>query len=143
MITIDKTLVIHIINMLVLMYVLNKVLYKPIQDILLKRQGKLETLAKDVERFEQNAAHRQQEVDRKMREASNRAKQALDGARGEANAAGAAKLAEIRSQTDGEKEKQLADINSQVQAARKELEGKVGEFAGEMAGKILGRGVEA
>lgn len=143
MITIDKTLVIHIINMLVLMYVLNKVLYRPIQEILGKRRSKLETLAKDVERFEQNAAHRQSEVDKKMREASSRAKQALDGARGEASAAGAAKLAEIRSQTDSDKEKQLADINSQVQAAQKELAGKLGEFAGEMAGKILGRRVEA
>ena len=49
MITIDITLVIHIINMVVLMVVLNAILYKPVQAILLKRQEKLESLGKDVE----------------------------------------------------------------------------------------------
>ena len=143
MITLDWTLVIHIINMLVLMYILNKVLYTPVQGILHKRRSKLETLAKDVERFEQNAKHRQQEVDRKIREASAKAKKALDGARSEANAAGAAKLAEIRQQVDGEKAGQLQEIQAQVQTARKQLQEATGEFANAMAGKILGRSLGA
>jgi len=143
MITIDITLFIHIINMVVLMLVLNAILYKPVQSILLKRQGKLDSLNKDVEQFEQNARHRQQEVDKKMREASSRAKKALDTARGEAQAVGAEKLTAIRAEADGEKEKNLADIHTQIDAARKELQAGVSDFAGEMAGKILGRSLEA
>ena len=72
MITLDITLFIHIVNMIVLMVVLNAVLYKPVQSILLKRREKIESLHKDVEQFEQNARHRQEEVDKKMREASSR-----------------------------------------------------------------------
>ncbi len=143
MITIDETLVIHIINMIVLMIVLNSVLYKPVQEILLKREAKLAGLNKDVEQFEQNARHRQEEVDRKMLEAGSKAKKALDGARSEAQAAGAATMATIRQEADAEKEKQLAEIQSQFETAQKELQGKTSEFAGDMASKILGRRLEA
>jgi len=143
MITIDITLFIHIVNMIVLMFVLNAVLYKPVQSILLKRRDKLDSLQKDVEQFEQNARHRQQEVDKKMREAGSRAKAALDGARAEAQAAGAEKLAAIRSEADSEKEQQMAVIHSQIDSAKKELQDNVSGFAGEMAAKILGRSLVA
>ena len=143
MITVDITLVIHIINMIVLMFVLNAILYKPVLGILEKRQGKLDALGNDVEQFEQNARHRQAEVDKKMRQASAKAKKALDGARSEAQAAGAEKVAAIRQEADGEKEKQLADVKTQVDAARTELLDNVTGFAQEMAGKILGRSLEA
>ena len=143
MITIDITLLIHIINMIVLMVVLNAVLYKPVQSILLKRREKLESLNTDVEQFEQNARDRQKEVDKKMREASARAKEALDTARGEAQAAGAEKLAAIKAEADGEKEKNLADIHTQIDTARRELQEGATDFAKDMAGKILGRSLEA
>ena len=143
MITVDITMVIHIINMIVLMIVLNGILYKPVLGILEKRQEKLEALDNDVVQFEKNARHRQAEVDKKMREASARAKKALDGARSEAQTAGAEKLAAIRQESDDEKEKQLADVKSQVEAARKELLDNAAGFAQDMAGKILGRSLEA
>lgn len=143
MITIDITMFIHIVNMIVLMVILNAILYKPVQSILVKRRERLESLQKDVEQFEQNARHRQLEVDKKMREASAKAKAALDGARAEAQAAGAEKLAAIRAESDSDKEKQLTDIRSQVDAAKGELQANVSVFAGEMAGKILGRSLEA
>jgi F-type H+-transporting ATPase subunit b len=143
MITVDITLVIHIINMIVLMFVLNAILYKPVLGILEKRQEKLDALSDDVEQFEQNARHRQAEVDKKMRQASAKAKKALDGARSEAQAVGAEKVAAIRQEADGEKEKQLSEVRSQVDAARKELLDNVTGFAQEMAGKILGRSLKA
>lgn len=143
MITIDITLFIHIINMIVLMIVLNNILYRPVQSILLKREEKRESLNKDVEQFEENARYRQEEVDRKMREASRKAKEALDGARSEAQAVGDEKLSAIRAEADGEKAKQLADIRSQVESAQKELQEGTAEFARDMAGKILGRSLEA
>jgi len=143
MITIDITLVIHIINMIVLMLVLNAILYKPVLGIIQKRKESIDSLNNAVEQFEENARHRQAEVDKKMHEASLRAKKALDGARSEAQAAGAEKLAAIRQEADGEKEKQLGELRSQVESARKELQDNAAGFAQEMAGKILGRSLEA
>ena len=143
MISIDYTMLIHIINMIVLMFVLNAILYKPVLGILEKRAQKIESLNSDVAQFEENARQRQAELDKKMREASNKAKRALDGARTQAQAAGAEKLAAIRRESDSVKEKQLTDLRAQTEAARKELQGNAAGFAQAMAGKILGRSLDA
>jgi F0F1-type ATP synthase, subunit b len=143
MIEIDATLLIHLINMIVLMFVLNAILYKPVLEILEKRARKIESLNGDVAQFEQNTRQRQVELDRKMREASNRAKNALDGARTQAQATGAEKLAGSRKESDSIKEKQLTDLKAQVEAARKQLQENTAGFARDMAGKILGRSLDA
>ena len=143
MISIDVTLLMHIVNMLVLIVVLNAILYKPVLGILEKRAQKIESLNGDVAQFEQDARQRQAELDKKMREASNKAKKALDGARAQAQAAGAEKLAAIRKESDSAKEKQLADLKSQIEVARKELQENAAGFAQAMAGKILGRSLDA
>ena len=143
MISVDVTLLMHMVNMFVLMFVLNAILYKPVLGILEKRAQKIESLNGDVAQFEQNARRRSAERDEKIREASNRAKKALDGARAQAQAVGAEKLAAIRKESDSVKEKQLTDLRSQVEGARKELQGNVAGFAKAMAGKILGRSLDA
>ena len=143
MISVDVTLLMHMVNMFVLMFVLNAILYKPVLGILEKRAQKIESLNGDVAQFEQNARRRSAERDEKMREASNKAKKALDGARAQAQAVGAEKLAAIRKESDSVKEKQLTDLRSQVEVARKELQGNVAGFAQAMAGKILGRSLDA
>lgn len=143
MISIDITVLIHIINMVALMIILNKVLYKPVLDIMDKRQEKLGTLSNDVEKFEKNAKDRQAQVDKKMREANTKAKAALDAARSEAEAAGAEKIAVIRQEADSEKEKELAGLEAQLETVRKELLDNTAEFAQDMAAKILGRSLQA
>jgi F-type H+-transporting ATPase subunit b len=143
MISVDVTLLMHMVNMFVLMFVLNAILYKPVLGILEKRAQKIESLNGDVAQFEQNARRRSAERDEKIREASNRAKKALDGARAQAQAVGAEKLAAIRKESDSVKEEQLTDLRSQVEGARKELQGNVAGFAQAMAGKILGRSLDA
>ncbi len=139
MVTIDKTLLIQIINMLVLMFLLNKMLYKPVRQVLKERAGRLQGMRDDVQGYEQQAASRQQEVDAKMAEASAKAKAALDAAREEAQKAGDARLADIKKETETIKERQLAALAVEVKGARRGLEKQLDGFATEMAGKILGR----
>jgi len=143
MISIDITMVMHIVNMIVLMVVLNAILYKPILGIIEKRARKIENLDGEVAQFEQSARQRQAELDAKIREASNKAKKALDGARSQAQAVGAEKLALSRKASDSLKDKQMTDLRSQIEVARKELQGNTAGFAQAMAGKILGRSLDA
>ena len=143
MISIDITLLIHIVNMIVLMFVLNAILYKPVLGMLDQRARKMTALNDEVAQYEETARQRQAELDKKMREASNRAKKALDGARSQAHAAGAEKLVVIRKESDSVKEKQLVDLRAQVDVARKELQANAAGFAQAMASKILGRSLDA
>ena len=139
MITIDITLVIQMVNMVVLMFLLNGVLYKPVKNILRERSEKLQGMQGDVAKFEKNARLRQEEVDAKMAKASGKAKAALDAARAEAQAAGDEKLASIKAEADAFKDKQLAEINEQIGEARSGLQANLDSFASDMASKILGR----
>ncbi len=141
MVTIDITMVIQMINMVVLMFLLNGVLYKPIKKILEERSEKMQGMQNDVAKFEENARLRQEEVDAKMSKASGKAKAALDAARAEAQAAGDAKMASIKAEVEEFKEKQLADINTQIGTAQQELQANLDGFATGMASKILGRAI--
>ncbi len=143
MISIDITVFIHIINMIVLMMLLNRMLYKPVLEILDERKKQKDKLEGTVEEFERRSQSRQREVERKMRAASAKAKKALDEARSKALAEGDDALAAIRKEADLDKEKQLAEITSSLAAARQELLGDVEAVAQEMAAKILGRSLTA
>lgn len=139
MITMDITLVIQIVNMLVLMFLLNAVIYKPVRKVLRDRAAKFQGMHDDVAKLQDNSRRRQEELDKKMAVASSKAKAALDAARASAQAAGDEKLAAIKAEADAEKNTQLAAVKSEVVNAGKELQANLEGFATAMAGKILGR----
>ncbi len=139
MVTIDITMVIQMINMVVLMFLLNGVLYKPVKKILKERSEKMQGMQNDVAKFEENARLRQEDVDAKMSKASGKARAALDTARAEAQAAGDEKMASIKAEVDEYKDKQLVEIKTQIGDAQAELKANLDGFATDMAGKILGR----
>lgn len=139
MITTDITLFIQVVNMIVLMFLLNGVLYKPIRKILRERSGKLLGMQEEILKFEKNAKLRQEEVDAKMAQASGRAKAALDSARAEAQTAGDEKLAAIKAEAEAAKESKLAELKTQIGSARATLHADLSGFATDMASKILGR----
>ena len=55
MITMDKTLLIQIVNIFILMFLLNKVLYKPVLGILRERSKKMRGMQEDIEQSQKNA----------------------------------------------------------------------------------------
>jgi len=139
MITMDITLVIQMVNIIVLMFILNAVLYKPVLGILRERSTMMKGTQEEIDKFEKNASLRQEEVDKKLSQASGKAKAALDSARAEAAAAGSDKLSAIKAEAEAGKEKELAELRSQVDTAGKNLQESLDGFASDMAGKILGR----
>ena len=139
MITIDLTMLIQIVNMLLLIVVLNAVLYKPIRSIIEERQKKIGGLDEGIDQFKKNAVLRMDEFAQKMKDARIRAKKEYEAARNVALAESSEKLAGIRKEVDARKTGQLVEIEKQFAAARSELQGQVSGFAGEMAGKVLGR----
>ncbi len=139
MVSMDITLFLQIVNAFVLMFLLNGIIYKPVLKVLKERSIKLQGMRDDVTKYEDNARRRQEEVDKKMHKASSQAKSAIDTARAGAKAAGEEKLAAIKAEADADKDKQLVEIKSQVEAARKELAAGLDGFSSAMAGKILGR----
>ena len=141
MITVDLTMPLHILNILILIAVLNTVLYRPVRGILRKRKEEIATMESDIVNFEKNAKLRLEEFDQKLNEARAKAKEQFDGVKKEAQDVSNEKVAEIRKASDAEKAEELGKIQAETESADKALRGELEGFAGEMASKILGRAV--
>jgi F-type H+-transporting ATPase subunit b len=139
MINLNWTVLVQIANFLVLIYILNIVLYKPVRGMLNQRKAKVDGLAGSVE-----ATHHQiEEKDRAFQDGVKAAR-----AKGH-------KEKELRLQTALEKEQAIvAEINAKAQkemetvksriaqdteAVRAALEKEIDSFADAIAEKILGR----
>ncbi|KPJ99362.1 MAG: ATP synthase subunit B' [Desulfobacterales bacterium SG8_35] len=139
MITIDITVVIQIINILILIVVMNAVLYKPVRSVLAKRKEKLAELANSIETFKKNTELRKDEISRKLNDARSRAKEEIEKSRSAAQATTAESLAKIRQDAHANKSAQLDEIKKQFADAQQQLSGQIDSFASDMAAKILGR----
>lgn len=139
MITVDLTMFVHILNILILIAVMNAVLYRPVRGILRKRKEEIATMESDIDNFEKNAKLRVEEFDKKLNEARAKAKDMLDGVKKEALDDNNAKVAEIRKDSDAQKADALGKIAGEIASADKTLKGELDGFASEMASKILGR----
>ena len=141
MITIDITVLIQIINILILIVIMNAVLYKPVRTVLAKRKEKLAELANSIETFKKNAELRREEINRKLNDARSKAKEEIEKARSAAQATTAESLAQVRQEATSNKTAQLDEIKKQFTDAQQQLSGQVDLFASDMAAKILGRSI--
>jgi F-type H+-transporting ATPase subunit b len=143
MISLDITFLIHIINMIVLILILNRVLYRPILTMMDQRQETLESLTQEAAAFDEQLRLRQAALERKMHEASLHAKAVLEATKHEAVNKGAAHLARVQQETLAVKAKELHEIQSSFVLARQELLQDINAVAQEMASKILDRRAQA
>ncbi len=135
----DISLVYQMINFLVLLYVLNLVLYRPIRKVLLERKAKIEGMQTGAEKaagdlvagedaykngLKKARAEGLLKKDAFIEEASGEETEIID----RINKKAQANLAEIK--------KQVADETEQ---ARKSLEGEVEAYAKAIGERILGR----
>ena len=141
MITIDITVLIQIINILILIVVMNAVLYKPVRTVLAKRKEKIAELANSIETFKKNAELRREEINRKLNDARSKAKEEIEKARSAAQATTGESLAQVRQEATSNKTAQLDEIKKQFTDAQQQLSGQVDSFASDMAAKILGRSI--
>lgn len=139
MITIDITMWIQIVNILILIVIMNAVLYKPVRSILEQREKKLADLEKDVQTFNKNAQLRLQEYNNKVTDARRQAKSSVEGVRGESLGEANEKIAAIRKDAEAAKAEKMGQIKADFAAAREQLSGQVDAFASAMATKVLGR----
>jgi F-type H+-transporting ATPase subunit b len=137
----DGSLIIQIANFLLIIWILNLILYRPIRNILRQRKEKIEGLELRIETYNEDALKKDDAFASGIQEA--RAK--------------GLKEKETLLQAAAEEEKQvIADVNSKAQAelveirakivkdaeaARASLQEKVDEFANDICQKILGRKV--
>lgn len=141
MINIDGSLIIQMINFLLLVWVLNIILYRPIRGIVTRRREKILGLESGIGQYERDAQDRDAAFNDGIRAAREK---------------GFAEKTLMEQQAREEEMKIIEEINEKAKAdalstrqmvakeaevVRKSLQSQIGVFADDISSKILGRAV--
>jgi F-type H+-transporting ATPase subunit b len=137
----DWTLLVQMANFILLIFILNAVLYKPIRKILLERKKKIAGMEQAVASAQEGAAESQQAFKVKMSEAKMKGHQEKEALKEAARAEERKLVAEISEMAAKDLEAVRAQIAKQAQEAKKKLQGEIETFSASIAEKILGRAV--
>ena len=139
MVSIDWTIYVQIANFIVLIFILNFVLYKPIRNILPQRKAKMEGLAESISTTTKEADDKNQAFGdgiKSARTQGQKEKEALIQAAAEQERTIVADInAKAKAELDAVKEK----IAREASEVKNELEKEIDFFANTITQKILGR----
>jgi len=135
----DISLVYQMINFLVLLFVLNRVLYKPIRNVLLERKAKIEGMQKGAEKAQSDLVAGEDAYNEGLKQARSKGLKSKEAFIEEASK----EEKEIIDRINKNAQANLAEIKKQVvqetEQARKALEAEVDTYAKAIGEKILGR----
>lgn len=137
----DISLVYQMINFLILLFILNQLLYKPIRKVLLERKAKIQGLESGVEKANADLSSQETSYKDGLRQARTEGLKKKEAFVEEASK----QEREIIDQINQKAQANLARIKKQVtdetEQARKTLENEVEVFAKAIGEKILGRAI--
>ena len=141
-INLDYTIFIQIVTFLVLIYILNILLYKPVLNIIERRKKQLEELENEIKLFNDSVEKRVAEYEEKLKQAkagaSDLKKEIINEGTDQAKKIVNAVRNEIPLLTQEFQQK----MNKEIQAARKILDSQSRKISLEIAEKVLGRLVQ-
>jgi F-type H+-transporting ATPase subunit b len=138
----DYTLLIQIVTFLILIYILNLLLYKPILAIIDRRKKQLEELENEIKLFKESVDKRVVEYEEKLKQAKANAtelkKEIIKEGDNQAKSIVDAVRNEIPLMTQEFQQK----MDKEIQAARQILSSQSRKLSLEVAEKVLGRSVQ-
>lgn len=141
MINVDGSLFIQIANFLVLIWILNIVVYRPIRKILIERNERIDGLEKGIETRFKDAQEKDEEFSRGIREARVQGVKEKDALLDEAAAEEKQIIAKINEKAQADLAAVRAQIEKDIDEVRSALQSQVDDFARAIGQKILGRTV--
>lgn len=131
------TLALQAVNFLVLVWLLQRFLYKPVARIIEKRRQEADKAMQEAERAKTEAEAARQDYERRIAEVAAERKRVLDEAHDTIGAERQAVLDDARKEAEELIETARENIEKEKSAALKSLKGQIAELAGDMAAKLL------
>lgn len=142
MLKIDSTLFIQIANFLLLLFLLNIFLYRPIRRILNRRRDEENSLQKTIEDYHDRSQRNERGIEEGVIQARKEGFEEKERLKGQAHEEEKVILQGAGSSVEEKKEKANSELGSKMADVRKILEGQVAGFSQELAEKILGRSIQ-
>ncbi len=135
----DGTLLLHILIILVMVYVLNATLFRPVNRILEAREKRTRGRLTEAEEILRNVSEKLSQYERTLRQARGEAYSFAEHERAEAMQERQLKLNEMRQQLAESIAKEKESIQRQAEAARGLLEAESRRIAREIGSRVLSR----
>lgn len=128
-----------ILNFIILMYVLVRLLYRPIQGILEERRLKISQALSEAEKIKKNAEQLQSDAQKRLEESHIEAYEIVERARNEAERLREELITQARQEADQLRQRAQAEIERAKTIARSELREEAIELALLAVKKVLGK----
>jgi F-type H+-transporting ATPase subunit b len=142
MLNIDGTLFLQIANFLILLFILNLILFRPIRRVLAQREEEMNSRQKTIDDFQDQAEKNEKGIEEgviRARKKGYAEKEAL-------KSNGLEEEKEILQEAGAGVEQKLnaakKEIETKIAVAREALEDQIASFSDELAQKILGRSIQ-
>lgn len=135
------TVIFQILNLLLLMVLFKKYLFKPVTEILEKRQAEIEGHYQEAQQAETDAKAMKADYESKMAGARQEADRVIKTATESANAMSASIVEDARTQADQLKRRAQTEINLERRRAFDEVKGELSGIALDIASQVIEREV--
>jgi F-type H+-transporting ATPase subunit b len=141
MVEINASLFIQIANFLILIWALNKFLYKPIRLVLTQRKSKISGLEEGIQQSEQDMVKKDQALKIGLKEAREKGMKQKDASENEARKEEMKLIEKINEQARADLVEIKEKVSNEAQTARQALQKEIENFADQISRKILGRSI--
>ena len=138
-ITIDKALLIQLVNFVLLVFILNALLFKPIREAIKKREKKIHSDQDEIAKLQAEAEDRLKQFQLAIEDAKKEGLAKKEALRKAATEKERSLLAKVHGEVEEELKKVKSEITKEMQQTREKLKGEIKVFASDIAEKILGR----
>ncbi|MCB2188171.1 MAG: ATP synthase F0 subunit B [Deltaproteobacteria bacterium] len=141
MISINATLFVQMLHLLVLIWILNKIMYQPLRRLVAERSKSLETGLARAQEYQEGARQKMGAYQKNLEKGRAKVREDLLELRQETEAKAQELISETQDKARADYRDLMASIDSQLVEARKEIKAEAEAVAVGMASRVLGRGL--
>jgi F-type H+-transporting ATPase subunit b len=139
LITINHTLFFQLASFLLLMFLLNRIMFRPLRQIMSEREALLNGMEDDISTVEKSYTDIGQQIESQESAARHEATRLRDEIEATGQQSAATVMEQAREQINALKAKAKEETAAQVAAARQEIEREAAAISDQMIASVLGR----
>ncbi len=142
MVSLDYTILVQMVNFIILIFILNALLYKPILGIIGKRKQKMDESDSEIKRMNQTVEQKMAEYEEKVRLAKVDAMEQKNAIVKEGSDVAKGIIDAVRGEIPAMMEQFHAKMGKEVEEARAILHSQSQKISLDIAEKVLGRSIQ-
>ena len=143
LISINETLIFQVISFLIFLFIINRILFRPLRRVMTERETYIENIQKDIidsqNQFE-NLGYQIQKQEKTLRDEAFKQQAKLEAS---GNQQAEEILTAVRKEINTSKEQTRKNIDAQISAARKHIQNESEDLAVKIIEKVLHRSLKA